>query len=463
MTGGPGDRDVISSCCSNLDEYRTHYENTKDARIIGDCSPSYFFHSNSTESIIASATNPKGVVLLRNPIDKMYSQYLHLVRNDREHLSFEDALDAETERKSKNYSDMWLYAESGLYADKLSQFINTFGDKNIKVVLFDDFKNNTSRVVESLITFLDLDPMDKPVEYNIFNKGNAVPRFGQFSLDIINNQHVRQAIEKALPSHISNKAKNIAKSLILKKADGVSRKLRQKYSKHFRSNSSNLRLADYRNSLQLWVKSGFFEKIVFCDNSNFTTSKLESLLETDNLENPHSVTLEILSCSDSARTDLHYGYSELGILDYALSNSNLIRESSFFVKCTGRLFYPDVNTILSKVTSNTKFIVDSRSDILFIKNKQITTQLLVFNSNFYRDNVFNTRNEMTLDEYYIEKFLYRKLIKYKNDPQCVFRWSKECVPVGVAAHSGINYRSTKKTILSSIRNAARLLMPNIWI
>jgi len=240
MTGGPGDRDVISSCCSNLDEYRTHYENTKDARIIGDCSPSYFFHSNSTESIIATAENPKGVVLLRNPIDKMYSQYLHLVRNDREHLSFEDALDAETERKSKNYSDMWLYAESGLYADKLSQFINTFGDKNIKVVLFDDFKNNTSRVVESLITFLDLDPTDKPVEYNIFNKGNAVPRFGQFSLDIINNQHVRQAIEKALPSHISNKAKNIAKSLILKKADGVSRKLRQKYSKHFRSDIASL-------------------------------------------------------------------------------------------------------------------------------------------------------------------------------------------------------------------------------
>jgi hypothetical protein len=99
----------------------------------------------------------KIVAMLRNPADKAFSQYMHLVRDQRESLPFLEALRAEDERRSGSWSDIWRYAESSLYADRLRAYIDRFGRRNVHVIIFDDFIAAPQLCLRDLFDFLEID------------------------------------------------------------------------------------------------------------------------------------------------------------------------------------------------------------------------------------------------------------------------------------------------------------------
>ena len=225
-----------------------------------------------------------------------------------------------------------------------------------------------------------------------------------------------------------------------------------------------LRVNDYQKAILSWYKSQLFDKIVFCDNSGLSKEELKSTLCKGSEEISKIIDLiEILTYNDEPDFRYHYGYSELGLVDFAVLNSEALKSSTYFTKCTGRLFYPKYNKLLHHLQQEHKFSVDARSNFLWIKNQQITTQLMIFNTDFYRKELLYAKLEMTPDDYYIERFFYRKLIPYKNDPYCSFRWPIEILPDGVAAHSNKGYSTFKKHIFSMIRSFTRLAFPNFWI
>jgi len=99
----------------------------------------------------------KIVAMLRNPNEKAFSQYMHMVRDQREPLSFYDALMAEEGRRLAGWSDIWRYAESSLYADRLQAYIECFGKENVHVILFDQFIAEPQVVMKKLLLFLGVD------------------------------------------------------------------------------------------------------------------------------------------------------------------------------------------------------------------------------------------------------------------------------------------------------------------
>ena len=52
---------------------------------------------------------------------------------------------------------MWLYTESGYYSDAISAFQSSFGLENVKVVLFDDFRNDPRSILKEICLFVGLD------------------------------------------------------------------------------------------------------------------------------------------------------------------------------------------------------------------------------------------------------------------------------------------------------------------
>ncbi|GAC1629308.1 MAG: hypothetical protein NVS4B7_18130 [Ktedonobacteraceae bacterium] len=77
--------------------YARHIQ--KHDLITGEASPYYLFHPQAAKRAAKSLPRTKFIVLLRNPIDRAYSQYQHQVRQPNvEPLSFEEAIDAEEKR-----------------------------------------------------------------------------------------------------------------------------------------------------------------------------------------------------------------------------------------------------------------------------------------------------------------------------------------------------------------------------
>jgi hypothetical protein len=159
---GPGDQGALASLCATREEYETHYASVGAAKVIGEVSPSYLYFSEASERIHSELSEVKIIALLRNPVDKAFSQYMHLVRENRETLSFYEALMAETHRWKLGWSDIWRYAESSLYSERIKKYISVFGANNTKIILFDDLASAPDTVMSDLFEFLEVDTSFRP-------------------------------------------------------------------------------------------------------------------------------------------------------------------------------------------------------------------------------------------------------------------------------------------------------------
>lgn len=110
------------------------------------------------------------VLAIRDPIGKAYSQYMHLVRDNRETLEFYDALMAEEQRMKEGWSAFWRYAESSLYAEKIKKYLQIFGEDHVKIILFEELASTPHLVMHDLFQFLGVDASFRPHTDTVHNK-----------------------------------------------------------------------------------------------------------------------------------------------------------------------------------------------------------------------------------------------------------------------------------------------------
>ena len=82
-----------------MHEYRQHYAPHSIETAVGEVSPSYLYYPEVRHEIVKTIGEVRIIALLRNPIDKAFSQYVHLVREGRETLSFWNGLQKENQRQ----------------------------------------------------------------------------------------------------------------------------------------------------------------------------------------------------------------------------------------------------------------------------------------------------------------------------------------------------------------------------
>jgi hypothetical protein len=154
---GPGGRYVLAEIPETFEEYLSFFSHCDQAKVAVDISPSYLFYYRSAEQIKKYLGDVSVVFVLRNPVDKAFSQYLHLIGVGRETLNFEDALAEEPFRDAQGYPDMWLYKKSGFYADAIKHYKEVFGDERVKVFYYDDFVKEPNIVLHEICMFAGLE------------------------------------------------------------------------------------------------------------------------------------------------------------------------------------------------------------------------------------------------------------------------------------------------------------------
>ncbi|MDQ6981828.1 MAG: sulfotransferase [Mariprofundus sp.] len=177
---GPGDHTVDKVMVQNLEHYQQLFQGLGSFKRIGEASSDYlYFHRHSAARMRRVLGDVPIILCLRNPVDRAYSAYNNLVRDQRETLDFAKALAAEEERLANNWDWMWAYKAGGLYADQVSTFLNTFSQ--VKIVIFEDLKQDADAVVQELFAFLAVDeavPVDTSTLYS--HSGKAKNRWVAF-------------------------------------------------------------------------------------------------------------------------------------------------------------------------------------------------------------------------------------------------------------------------------------------
>ena len=148
---------------TDLEAYRKLFDGAAKEKAIGEASPLYLYSPKAPERIRHYAPEAKLIAVLRNPAERAYSSFLHLVRNGREPLTdFVRALRAEEERIQSNWEWIWHYENMGFYHTQLKRYYETFERGQIRVYLYEDLKNDPIGMLRDVYGFLGVDDSFTP-------------------------------------------------------------------------------------------------------------------------------------------------------------------------------------------------------------------------------------------------------------------------------------------------------------
>lgn len=153
---------------------------------VGEASPQYLFHPQAPERAHAFNPDMKLIAVLRDPVDRAYSQYQMQLRWGYEHGSFEDSLaqeEAELETElAKLYDDPPVYSTlvnrisyvaRGRYADQLERWLALFPREQLLVLLTEELSTDPAEVMSRVCRFLGI-PERRTTSYPLLGGGGGV-------------------------------------------------------------------------------------------------------------------------------------------------------------------------------------------------------------------------------------------------------------------------------------------------
>ncbi len=155
--------------------YRSHFQFPKyfplgKKFMTGEATPDYISHPHVPQRIADVIPDVKLILLLRNPVDRAYSHYIHNVTGRvKETRPVEEALfadqkmiEAELERMLKNkdyqssFYDQYSYLYRGIYINQIKHWLNLFPRESILIVKSEDLFKSPEEVYIEVLNFLEL-------------------------------------------------------------------------------------------------------------------------------------------------------------------------------------------------------------------------------------------------------------------------------------------------------------------
>ena len=121
----------------------------------------YFFNSKSFERIKKDIPNPKFILILRNPVDRLFSAFNYFKKMQLENEKDLITASIKLRNERENSDDFVIrngltYIEHGLYAKQLKEFFKYFNSEQLHICFFDDLIDNNQHILKDLYSFLEI-------------------------------------------------------------------------------------------------------------------------------------------------------------------------------------------------------------------------------------------------------------------------------------------------------------------
>lgn len=184
--GGPRDDAVEAWYVKDFSAYQQLFSAaTEPAR--GDASADTLYFYQYTIPVIRKILgHPRIIILLRDPVQRAFSAWKHLVRDKREGLSFKAGIEQEEARIRKNYELIYHYTAASLYYEPVRAFLESFQD--VKVLLTEDLSAKPRELLSEVFKFLNVDAgfvCDTSVKFNM----SGIPKNRRWHKVLINPGH----------------------------------------------------------------------------------------------------------------------------------------------------------------------------------------------------------------------------------------------------------------------------------
>jgi hypothetical protein len=184
---------------ATLKEYQHLYRGADRFPRIGDASPSYLWCPEAAERIYRVRPDAKIIVILRDPVQRAYAQYLMDFNEGVLNKPFMTALQHDWNRADKGWGVSQLYLELGQYTQQILRYQRRFGAQQVHICLLEDLKRNPLQVLKGIGEFLDIDQtIMGQLQINAAHNAHRLPR-GNWVRTLASNPATRYIGEYLFP------------------------------------------------------------------------------------------------------------------------------------------------------------------------------------------------------------------------------------------------------------------------
>jgi len=189
-------RNNIWNYLNGCDWYENFFKDCPTNKIKGEFSVNYLSDPGTPELISRHFPEAKIIMILRNPIDRLYSHYSYAKAKNKTNQTFEKFIN--TKKK---------IVEIGFYFTHITNYLKYFNKDRILILLYNDLKKSPKEFIARVYSFLGVD--DKFIPDNLNKKINTT------SSKIYSHQVLPQLYRKLNNLKLYNLALKILKILPL--------------------------------------------------------------------------------------------------------------------------------------------------------------------------------------------------------------------------------------------------------
>jgi len=135
--------------------YLSLFGRATDEPAVGEASPCYLWAPTAPQRIADRVPDARILVMLRDPVERAFSQYLHGVGTGTVTWSLREHIRRNRLHRSGQLAVHYPFLEFGLYSDQLERYLKKFGS-NVWVGFYEDFRRNPLPVFQSACHFLGI-------------------------------------------------------------------------------------------------------------------------------------------------------------------------------------------------------------------------------------------------------------------------------------------------------------------
>jgi hypothetical protein len=167
----------------SFEKYMKYYPKRAKGILSGEATPRYLYHPLVARRVYNDFPNSKLIVLLRNPIDRAYSQYNMSKKNrnisasfesiirDEEHFSLNNSWQQAVIDEKKLGVNRYVYLSRGYYFEQLKVWLKYFPLKQFLILFSEDLYANKLKELNKVALFLGIDSFDNGLKDLNMRKG----------------------------------------------------------------------------------------------------------------------------------------------------------------------------------------------------------------------------------------------------------------------------------------------------
>jgi len=155
---GPGDAHSAREWVWNRDRYERLFGEAPPGAVKGESTPFYLYDLQAQRRIRAATPWARLIAVLRDPVDRAYSNWMHLWSDGLETIpSFPEAFAAEAARVQAGYAPFWHYRRLGLYGEQLAHLYTLFPREQVLVLRYRDLVDSPAETLDGVARFLGIE------------------------------------------------------------------------------------------------------------------------------------------------------------------------------------------------------------------------------------------------------------------------------------------------------------------